>query len=277
MKSMSRSTKIIALAASILGLSASPAAQAWDVSTTVNSFSSLYVSSWSGDWTWTTSQEGVNTSFGATGSLPNNFTYQSWDGNAWPETYFRRELNEPGGSAIAVAYWTHNDAAVEVADSAEAYVYDPESSLRNGQAMGAKFAYDFKFTLNPFSNATISYADDDAYVYLNSEPGERGVAFAGLTLYSTDVDINEFGGANQAYFSKISALTATPGGNLVEGYLTGMDYTFSNMTGESRTYNLRLEGASFVFTQAVPEPQTYAMLLAGLGLLGLAVRRRQVA
>ena len=28
------------------------------------------------------------------------------------------------------------------------------------------------------------------------------------------------------------------------------------------------------FTSAVPEPETYAMLLAGLGLLGLAIRSR---
>ncbi|MHB1084887.1 MAG: FxDxF family PEP-CTERM protein [Thiobacillus sp.] len=280
MKTTSRTFKTFALAASILGLSASPAAQAWDVSTSLNSFSSLYVSSWSGpglgvNWTWTTLQEGTSTTFDTNGGIPNDFMYQAWDGNAWPDTYYYNEINEPGGTASAWASWSHQDVNTEIADSVNATVYDEFSSLSNGEAMGAIFAYDFQFTLDPSSNATISYADGDAYVYLESMAGESGVAFAGLKLYSTDVDINDFGGANMAYFSNDMSLTATPEGNLVEGYLTGMDYTFSNMTGNSITYNLRLEGTAFVFTQAVPEPETYAMLLAGLGLVGFAVRRRR--
>jgi hypothetical protein len=34
-------------------------------------------------------------------------------------------------------------------------------------------------------------------------------------------------------------------------------------------------GYSYTFAQAVPEPETYAMLLAGLGLMGFVARRRQ--
>ena len=33
---------------------------------------------------------------------------------------------------------------------------------------------------------------------------------------------------------------------------------------------------SVTFSKAIPEPETYAMMLAGLGLLGLAARRRKV-
>ena len=33
--------------------------------------------------------------------------------------------------------------------------------------------------------------------------------------------------------------------------------------------------ANISFTSAVPEPETYAMLLAGLGLIGAAVKRRK--
>ena len=278
MKTSSRTIKTIAMAASILGLSASPAAQALEASTTLYDFgSSFYVSSWSGNWTWTTLQEGTSTTFTSSGGIPTDFIYQAWDGNAWPTAYFNNEFDEPGGSAVAWASWDNDETENEFARSVDATVYDPNSSLNNGEGMGAIFAYDFQFTLDPYTDATISYADGDAQFYLQSNPGESGGAYAGLSLYSTDVDLDDFGGANNAYFFDAMGLTATPGGDEKQGYLSGMEYTFSNMTSESLTYNLRLEGTAFVFTQAVPEPETYAMLLAGLGLVGFAVRRRRGA
>ncbi|MDP3279668.1 MAG: FxDxF family PEP-CTERM protein, partial [Nitrosomonas sp.] len=33
----------------------------------------------------------------------------------------------------------------------------------------------------------------------------------------------------------------------------------------------------YEYIMAVPEPETYAMLLAGLGLIGFSARRRRVA
>ena len=267
--------KTLATVASLLGLSASPSAQAWDADITLYNFgSSFYVSSWSGSsgtpWTWTTIREGVSATFNDNGTIPNEFSFQNWDGNAWPAAEFASEFTLPGYQATTKAYWSRYEAETELADSADAFVY---GTLSNGESMGAQFVYDFQFTLDPFSFATITYADDDASVYLEALPGEEGHAFAGLQLYSTDVDINAPGGANHAYFSQFMGLTGSPAGGVAEGYLTGMEYTFSNLTGESRTYNLRLEGYASVFTTPVPEPGTYAMLLAGLGLVGFMARR----
>jgi hypothetical protein len=43
------------------------------------------------------------------------------------------------------------------------------------------------------------------------------------------------------------------------------------VTGINEEYRLRLSGVA-----VVPEPETYAMLLAGLGLVGAMARRRKV-
>ncbi len=268
--------KTLAMVATLLGLSASPAAQAWDVDVSLYNFSSsFYVSSWSGSsgtpWTWTTIREGVSATFNDNGTTPDDYVYQNWDGGAWPAADFSNELNLPGYQATAKAYWSRYEAETEFADSADAFVY---GTLSNGESMGAKFVYDFQFTLDPYSFATITYADNDASVYLEALPGEEGNAFAGLKLYSTDVDINDPDGANYAYFNEYMGLTGSSAGGVTEGYLTGMEHTFSNLTGESQTYNLRLEGFAYVFTTPVPEPESYAMLLAGLGLLGFVARRR---
>ncbi|MDO9197684.1 FxDxF family PEP-CTERM protein [Rhodoferax sp.] len=61
---------------------------------------------------------------------------------------------------------------------------------------------------------------------------------------------------------------------------SGPNFTFSNLA--AGTYSLRTDGlvggtnfigAQFTVT-AVPEPETFAMLLAGLGLVGALARRR---
>jgi hypothetical protein len=54
---------------------------------------------------------------------------------------------------------------------------------------------------------------------------------------------------------------------------------FNNVTS-IRIYNITDGGGlgwdDFTYISAVPEPETYAMLLAGLGLLGFAARRKKV-
>jgi hypothetical protein len=113
--------------------------------------------------------------------------------------------------------------------------------------MGSHFAYDFELTLDPYASATVDFTDPDTFVHLASQTGDVGVAFAGLNLYSTDIDLDTPGGANIPYFSHY----------------------------ESPTYRLRLEACALVFTTPVPEPATYGMLLAGLGQVAMTVRRRR--
>jgi len=73
----------------------------------------------------------------------------------------------------------------------------------------------------------------------------------------------------------ISALNAAIGGSFaIGGHLTSIDMT--GPTQESVFFNGNGQPVSLAFTLAVPEPETYAMLLAGLGLLGFAARRRKL-
>lgn len=56
------------------------------------------------------------------------------------------------------------------------------------------------------------------------------------------------------------------------GTVTSTRTTFAGVAGPS---SFRVNGTNLVFTAPVPEPSTYALMLAGLGTLGFMARRRR--
>ena len=57
--------------------------------------------------------------------------------------------------------------------------------------------------------------------------------------------------------------------------ITGVNTTITGVTGPGAFDNATILGSGNV--QAIPEPQTYALMLAGLGAVGFLARRRKNA
>lgn len=140
----------------------------------------------------------------------------------------------------------------------------------------------------------IASASDLRVVFNAAEPG--AAALSGITLENLVLTVYDASGATlftSGAFTPISfADTATGVGN--SGFVFAFDATdlalaqSTVFTGDFASYRLGLTastsaaqgGADTFFiaasmTAPVPEPQTYALLLAGLGVIGFVGRRRR--
>jgi len=256
-----------ALLAALLLCLSSGSASAWDVSIGMNFLDSgLYVESWSGPgYNWTTLDERVRASDQPGPTVPIIWTTQTWDALAgeWPTA----DLLVSEGVTDASLY--NDDPTNEFWTSAEAFVF---GSVATGDAVGAAVAYDFELEILPFTTANLLLDPFETHVYLESQAGDVGNAFAAFRLYLPDVDVNAPGGANDPLASDDYSLAA--GGTLIDATPT-FSAVFDNPTGVSETYHLRLEFDASVF--AAPEPGAAAGLAVGvMALAGLRTRRRPV-
>lgn len=120
---------------------------------------------------------------------------------------------------------------------------DPFYGYTNGQQVWFRQTIDVPTSFG--SASLIAWADDDSQVYIN---GNQVIDDAdGFATFNATIDIASYLHAGQ----NLIAVVAT------DTYCCG------------RTFGAQIDVA------AVPEPETYAMLLSGLGLLGFVARRRK--
>jgi hypothetical protein len=92
---------------------------------------------------------------------------------------------------------------------------------------------------------------------------------AGSFARASQVIEGEFTFAYNKPFQLTATLNVGAGnGGMADFSLTSLTSSLALPTG------VQLVSASGYFAQAVPEPETWTMLLAGLGLVGYAARRR---
>lgn len=136
-----------------------------------------------------------------------------------------------------------------------------------GDASDPAFGQEINFATSTFTNGQFSTID-----YLNG-----GVA--GYTGFSVDqllanaVEHNSDANAPDAYFwIRIRGNTAANGGGMASSGYWGNSIVNGSNTGLNYRLNVLATSAT-----VVPEAETYAMFMAGLGLIGGIVRRRKSA
>ncbi|MBK6957238.1 MAG: PEP-CTERM sorting domain-containing protein [Nitrosomonas sp.] len=131
--------------------------------------------------------------------------------------------------------------------------FDAAAQTVSGFTVGAIYTLEFSF-----SNIGLDFTAASNY----ANPGFVRANIAGLDFDTPVLTHDGFG--SQRWFSFSSSFSATA---------TSMDLTFSAVRENSGVggYAGGVDGVSI---SAVPEPETYAMLMAGLGLMGFVGRRR---
>lgn len=185
-----------------------------------------------------------NTGAGASGTVDQNYGLMVMAGDEWSNQAWISDDSQVRGEWLAntsVSKWItpYSNASASLDPfNTGTYIYSLDFNLAAGQADAASFS------------ARVA-ADNEVGVYLN-----------GVFL------------ANSSSFSSWTAFGAT------SGFVTGLNslrFVVTNFAqSDGNPSGLRVE---FIDSNAavVPEPETYAMMLGGLALLGTVARRKSRA
>ena len=138
--------------------------------------------------------------------------------------------------------------------------------------------------LNARSSDIISFLNAGGGIYAMAESNSQGALTTGSTLFgflpfifsTTQFNQTEIGITVTPFGASLGLTNADVNGNASHNIFND-DFGLNIVDLDSQSNILTIAGRAQVTPiGVVPEPETYAMLLAGLGLLGFVVRRRKL-
>jgi hypothetical protein len=123
------------------------------------------------------------------------------------------------------------------------------------------------------NNALAATADADTYALSTAADGTAYAGVYGASYNWIQDTTNVLGASSNLYYMAATSLLSSQGNtNALQQVLQSFDgkdvIASTYLSSTDNQWHLQLAVA------AVPEPETYAMLIAGLGLMGFAARRR---
>ena len=165
----------------------------------------------------------------------------------------------------------HVTAAGTYAGGAAAVVQDHENSYNAATKIGAGLGV--YHLSNDSSDDNINAGEMLTLTF------DQVVTLSAFELRSDGHNVTNWTAGDTFLFNGASTLLPRPGlittaGGTISSNLTGSTFTFAY--GGAHANQFYLAGMTVTaVTTPVPEPESYAMLLTGLGLLGFAARRRK--
>ena len=186
--------------------------------------------------------------------------------------------------AISVALWFGSSASIANAgifdgQTVNYQYYFPDLSTPYAAAANGNYLVDSAVEVADVvdGHGTIDFGSDGFVISFTDSSSFSSAAFNGFVISDISSTLNPF-----SSFSLVSntSVVGTPTLSFDSDHLyinwEGLSFTSGNLVFSVTSFadndNIVIDTIS-----AVPEPETYAMLLAGLGLVGYTVRRRKIS